>query len=65
MRISDEMKTNLPKEMLLTMGMLFGGTPIILYGDELGIEEVCLVEIIFSFKYIIELENESFNVMDT
>jgi hypothetical protein len=26
------------------MGMLFGGTPIVLYGEELGLEQVSLTK---------------------
>jgi glycosidase len=40
LRTNEEIENNLSKEMILTMGMLLGGTPIIIYGDELGIEQV-------------------------
>ncbi|CAF0978935.1 unnamed protein product [Adineta steineri] len=42
-RKSDDIGTinenQLSKEMILTMGMLFGGTPIILYGEEIGLDQ--------------------------
>ena len=65
MRINDQINSNLSKEMMFTMGMLFGGTPIIIYGDELGIEQVSFFRFFLNFKikyYLIE--NESFDVMD-
>ena len=48
--MNDQIENNLPKEMILTMTMLFGGTPIILYGEELGIEQVFLYSSSFSFS---------------
>jgi glycosidase len=33
-------ENDLSKEMVLTMIMLFGGTPIILYGEEIGLDQV-------------------------
>jgi glycosidase len=32
--------TQLSKEMVLTMAMLYGGTPVVLYGEELGLDQV-------------------------
>jgi glycosidase len=26
--------------MVLTMGLLFGGTPVVLYGEEIGLDQV-------------------------
>ena len=43
-RRSDTLETvrnnELPKEMVLTMGLLIGGTPVILYGEEIGLDQV-------------------------
>ncbi|CAF1156507.1 unnamed protein product [Adineta steineri] len=39
LRIDDEIQNNLSKQSLLTMAMLFGGTPVVLYGEELGLEQ--------------------------
>ncbi len=40
-RINDSIDSNvLSKEMILTIIMLIGGTPIILYGEEIGQDQV-------------------------
>jgi hypothetical protein len=48
------------------MGMLFGGTPIVLYGEELGLEQVSLIKKTNFQKMKLKsvVENASFNVMD-
>ena len=30
----------LPREMVLTLTMLLGGTPVVLYGEEIGLDQV-------------------------
>ena len=51
MRTNDQINNSLSKEMTLTMGMLFGGTPIVLYGEELALEHVRTINKVFLIKY--------------
>jgi len=45
-RRSDEIgilnEKQLPKEMTLALTMLAGGTPVVLYGEEINLNQVCL-----------------------
>jgi glycosidase len=55
----------LSKEMVLTMAMLLGGTPIVLYGEEIGLNHVRNeIRFLFFFSNYISLETFSFNVLD-
>ncbi len=36
-------KNDLAKEIVLTISMLIGGTPIILYGEEIDLDQVCFL----------------------
>lgn len=55
------------KEILLTLTMLIGGTPVILYGEEINLNRVRSIQFSFCilFCVLFDLERKSIDVLET